>query len=132
MQWLLRQCTKGVINDAGLPFTGHANILPNYRWPSGYDAGDAGIARRFGHSHLPLSEVCQAITHTRLRAVIRILDQDLRSRFNIENPKYWCEITPCRRKRPPGRERSTLLSRCLKRKQGLNLHGPLPADTLLP
>ncbi|MFA6162883.1 MAG: 4-hydroxythreonine-4-phosphate dehydrogenase PdxA [Methylobacter sp.] len=126
---------KGVINDAGLPFTGHTEYIAGIT--SGHPVmmlATPGLRVALVTTHLPLSEVSQAITHTRLRTVIRILDQDLRSRFNIENPKILvCGLNPHAGENGHlGREEIEIIEPVLEglRKQGLNLYGPLPADTL--
>ncbi|MDD5411054.1 MAG: 4-hydroxythreonine-4-phosphate dehydrogenase PdxA [Methylobacter sp.] len=126
---------KGVINDAGLPFTGHTEYIAGIT--GGHPVmmlATPGLRVALVTTHLPLSEVCQAITHTRLRTVIRILDQDLRSRFGIENPKILvCGLNPHAGENGHlGREEIDIIEPVLEglRKQGLNLHGPLPADTL--
>ncbi|MGZ8903300.1 MAG: 4-hydroxythreonine-4-phosphate dehydrogenase PdxA, partial [Methylobacter sp.] len=84
--------------------------------------------------HLPLSEVSQAITHTRLRTVIRILDHDLRTRFHIDNPKILvCGLNPHAGEGGHlGKEEIEVIEPVLEgfRSQGLNIQGPLPADTL--
>jgi len=126
---------KGVINDAGLPFTGHTEYIAGIT--GGHPVmmlATPGLRVALVTTHLPLSEVSQAITHTRLRTVIRILDQDLRSRFGIENPKILvCGLNPHAGENGHlGREEIEIIEPVLEglRKQGLNLHGPLPADTL--
>jgi 4-hydroxythreonine-4-phosphate dehydrogenase len=93
-----------------------------------------GLRVALATTHLPLSEVSPAITHTRLRTVIRILNQELRSRFGIANPKILvCGLNPHAGEGGHlGREEIDIIEPVLDsfRKQGLNLLGPLPADTL--
>ena len=126
---------KAIINDAGLSFSGHTEFI------AGITGGqpvmmlatpDLRVA--LVTTHLPLSAVSQAITRSRLRAVIRILDHDLRSRFGIANPKILvCGLNPHAGENGYlGREEIDIINPVLDsfRKQGLNLHGPLPADTL--
>ena len=71
---------------------------------------------------------------TRLRSVIRILDHDLRSRFHLDNPKILvCGLNPHAGENGHlGREEIDIIEPVLEglRQQGLNLQGPLPADTL--
>jgi 4-hydroxythreonine-4-phosphate dehydrogenase len=85
-------------------------------------------------THLPLSKVSSAITRNRLRTVIRILDHELKTRFGIANPKILvCGLNPHAGENGHlGREEIDIIEPVLNnfRKQGLNLHGPLPADTL--
>jgi len=126
---------KGIINDAGLSFTGHTEFIASIT--GGYPVmmlATPGLRVALATTHLPLSEVCQAITHTRLRTVIRILNQELRTRFGIANPKILvCGLNPhAGENGHMGREEIDVIEPVLDsfRKQGLDLHGPLPADTL--
>jgi len=126
---------KGIINDAGLSFTGHTEFIASIT--GGYPVmmlATPGLRVALATTHLPLSEVSQAITHTRLRTVIRILNQELRSRFGIAHPKILvCGLNPHAGENGHlGREEIDIIEPVLDsfRKQGLNLLGPLPADTL--
>jgi len=126
---------KGIINDAGLPFSGHTEFIAGIT--GGHPVmmlATPGLRVALATTHLPLSEVSQAITHTRLRTVIRILDHELRSRFGIAHPKILvCGLNPHAGENGHlGREEIDIIEPVLDtfRKQGLNLHGPLPADTL--
>jgi 4-hydroxythreonine-4-phosphate dehydrogenase len=126
---------KGVINDAGLSFSGHTEFIAGIT--GGHPVmmlATPGLRVALATTHLPLSEVSQAITHARLRMVIRILDQELRSRFDITHPKILvCGLNPHAGENGHlGREEIEIIEPVLDtfRKQGLNLHGPLPADTL--
>lgn len=126
---------KGIINDAGLPFSGHTEFIAAIT--GGHPVmmlATPGLRVALVTTHLPLAEVSPAITHTRLRAVIRILDHDLRSRFGIAEPKILvCGLNPHAGENGHlGREEIDIIEPVLDsfRKQGLNLHGPLPADTL--
>ncbi len=126
---------KGIINDAGLPFSGHTEFIAGIT--GGHPVmmlATPGLRVALATTHLPLAEVSSAITHTRLRAVIRIMDHDLRSRFGIANPKILvCGLNPHAGENGHlGREEIDIIEPVLDgfRKQGLNLHGPLPADTL--
>jgi 4-hydroxythreonine-4-phosphate dehydrogenase len=126
---------KGIINDTGLPFSGHTEFIAGIT--GGHPVmmlATPGLRVALVTTHLPLSEVSQAITHTRLRTVIRILDHDLRSRFGITHPKILvCGLNPHAGENGHlGQEEIDIIGPVLDtfRKQGLNLHGPLPADTL--
>jgi 4-hydroxythreonine-4-phosphate dehydrogenase len=126
---------KGVINDAGIAFTGHTEFIANIT--GGYPVmmlATPGLRVALVTIHLPLSEVPQAITHNRLRQVIRMLDHDLRRRFSINNPRILvCGLNPHAGENGYlGREEIDIIEPVLNglRKQGLNLDGPLPADTL--
>ncbi|HEY8218473.1 MAG TPA: 4-hydroxythreonine-4-phosphate dehydrogenase PdxA [Methylobacter sp.] len=126
---------KGVINDAGLAFSGHTEFIAGIT--GGHPVmmlATPGLRVALATTHMPLSEVSQAITHTRLRTVIRILDHELRSRFGIAHPKILvCGLNPhAGENGHMGREEIDIIEPVLDtfRRQGLNLHGPLPADTL--
>ncbi len=126
---------KGAINDAGFAFTGHTEYIAEIS--GGHPVmmlATPGLRVALVTTHLPLSEVPKAITHTRLRTVVRILDHDLRTRFNLENPKIFvCGLNPHAGENGHlGREEIEIIEPVLDgfRKQGLNIIGPLPADTL--
>jgi len=126
---------KGVINDAGLAFSGHTEFIAGIT--GGHPVmmlATPGLRVALVTTHMPLSEVSQAITHTRLRTVIRTLDHELRSRFGIAHPKILvCGLNPhAGENGHMGREEIDIIEPVLDtfRKQGLNLQGPLPADTL--
>ncbi|MDD5581571.1 MAG: 4-hydroxythreonine-4-phosphate dehydrogenase PdxA [Methylobacter sp.] len=126
---------KGIINDAGFTFSGHTEYMAGIT--GGHPVmmlATPGLRVALVTIHLPLSEVSEAITHTRLRTVIRILDHDLRSRFHIDNPKILvCGLNPHAGEGGHlGKEEIEVIEPVLEglRNQGLNLQGPLPADTL--
>jgi 4-hydroxythreonine-4-phosphate dehydrogenase len=85
-------------------------------------------------NHIPLNEVSAAITHNRLRSVIRVLEQDLRTRFNISKPKILvCGLNPHAGEGGHlGREEIEVITPVLDscRSQDIDVIGPLPADSL--
>lgn len=126
---------KGIINDAGIAFSGHTEYIAEIT--GGHPVmmlATPGLRVALVTTHLPLAEVSRAITHNRLRTVIRILSQDLQSRFNLVNPKILvCGLNPHAGENGHlGHEEQTIIIPVLEglRQQGLNLEGPLPADTL--
>ncbi|TRX00555.1 4-hydroxythreonine-4-phosphate dehydrogenase PdxA [Candidatus Methylobacter oryzae] len=126
---------KGIINDSGLSFSGHTEFIAGIT--GGHPVmmlATPGLRVALATTHLPLSEVSRAITHTRLRTVIRILDHDLRSRFGIAHPKILvCGLNPHAGENGHlGKEEIDIIEPVLDsfRKQGVILQGPLPADTL--
>ncbi|MEQ1543918.1 4-hydroxythreonine-4-phosphate dehydrogenase PdxA [Methyloglobulus sp.] len=126
---------KGVINDAGIAFTGHTEFIAAITGGNPVMMlATPGLRVALVTIHLPLSEVPRAITHTRLRQVIRTLDYDLRTRFSINNPRILvCGLNPHAGENGYlGREEIDMIEPVLNglRKQGMNLDGPLPADTL--
>jgi 4-hydroxythreonine-4-phosphate dehydrogenase len=126
---------KGIINDAGLPFTGHTEFIAELT--GGHPVmmlATEGLRVALVTIHMPLSEVSGAITHSRLRTVIRVLEQDLRTRFHIEKPRILvCGLNPHAGEGGHlGREEIDIIEPVLDsfRSQGFDLIGPLPADTL--
>jgi 4-hydroxythreonine-4-phosphate dehydrogenase len=125
---------KGVINDAGLPFTGHTEFLANR---CGADPvmmlAAPGLRVALATTHLPLAEVSAQITPQLLERVIRILHRDLRQRFGIIQPRVLvCGLNPHAGEGGHlGREEIEVIEPLLRRlrKEGLDLTGPLPADT---
>jgi len=126
---------KGVINDAGLPFTGHTEYLAELA-----DADPVmmlaapGLRVALVTTHLPLSAVSSAITCERLERVIRILHRGLQSRFGMAQPRILvCGLNPHAGEGGHlGREEINIISPTLERlrAEGMVLNGPLPADTL--
>jgi 4-hydroxythreonine-4-phosphate dehydrogenase len=125
---------KGVINDAGVRFTGHTEFF----------AARAGCAVvmmlvadtlrvALATTHLPLSAVPAAITREGLRQSLRILDHDLRARFGLGVPRIAVlGLNPhAGEDGHLGREEIETISPVLDglRAEGLDLVGPLPADT---
>jgi 4-hydroxythreonine-4-phosphate dehydrogenase len=126
---------KGVINDAGIPFSGHTEFLAERA-----GGGEAvmmlacpGLRVALATTHLPLREVAAAITAPRLEHVLRVLHRDLQRRFAIERPRLAvCGLNPHAGEGGHlGREEIEVLEPVLKRlgREGLDLRGPLPADT---
>jgi len=126
---------KGVINDAGIPFTGHTEYLAQrtgIALPVMMLVG-GGLRVALVTTHLPLAEVSKAVTSARLRAVLRILDADLRDKFDVPEPRILvCGLNPHAGEGGHlGREELDVIEPTLRelRLEGLHLTGPVPADT---
>jgi 4-hydroxythreonine-4-phosphate dehydrogenase len=126
---------KAVINDAGICFSGHTEYIAEIT--GGHPVmmlATPGLRVALVTTHLPLSEVSAAITRERLSRVISILDKDLRERFGLENPAILvCGLNPhAGEEGHLGREEIETIKPVLAAlsRQGVNLQGPLPADTL--
>jgi 4-hydroxythreonine-4-phosphate dehydrogenase len=127
---------KGVINDAGIAFTGHTEYLARLAGaPTPVMMLVAGALRvALATTHLPLREVPDAITAPRLRAVLGVLAQDLRAKFRIARPRILVAgLNPHAGEGGHlGREDADVVEPVVRelRARGLRLTGPLPADTL--
>lgn len=126
---------KGIINDANTVFSGHTEFIADIT--GGYPVmllSIPGLRVALVTTHLPLSEVSNVITAEHLTRVITILNQDLRNRFALSKPKILvCGLNPHAGENGHlGREEIDIIIPVLKKlkKQGINLLGPLPADTL--
>ncbi|MCG2575224.1 4-hydroxythreonine-4-phosphate dehydrogenase PdxA [Acinetobacter sp. ME22] len=88
---------KSVINDAGIHFSGHTEYYQEF---AGVERVVMMLATKtlrvaLATTHLPLREVADAITATRLQQVIDILLHDLKTKFQIEQPRILvCGLNP--------------------------------------
>ncbi|ABR86230.1 TPA: 4-hydroxythreonine-4-phosphate dehydrogenase PdxA [Pseudomonas aeruginosa] len=127
---------KGVINEAGIPFSGHTEFLADLTHTRQVVMmlATRGLRVALATTHLPLREVADAITTERLERVARILHADLRDKFGIARPRILvCGLNPHAGEGGHlGREEIEVIEPCLERlrDEGLDLVGPLPADTL--
>ncbi|MEM7358052.1 MAG: 4-hydroxythreonine-4-phosphate dehydrogenase PdxA [Pseudomonadota bacterium] len=127
---------KGVINDSGRAFSGHTEYLAERTGASLPVMLLATEELRVAlvTTHLPLKDVSTAVTDTRIKQVCTILDQDLREKYGIEQPRILvCGLNPHAGEGGHlGREEIETISPALEalREQGLDIVGPLPADTL--
>jgi len=127
---------KSLINDAGFEFTGHTEFLADYcqRELTVMMLATTGLRVALVTTHLPLAAVPGAITKALLADVISILHQDLKLKFGVKNPRILvCGLNPHAGEAGHiGREEIEIIEPVLamKRQQGLDIVGPLPADTL--
>ncbi|MET0377645.1 MAG: 4-hydroxythreonine-4-phosphate dehydrogenase PdxA [Spongiibacteraceae bacterium] len=126
---------KGVINEAGFPFSGHTEFFAERTHTDEVVMMLATEELRVAlvTTHLPLSQVSHHITPTHLRRVIEILHTDLRDKFGIAAPRILVlGLNPHAGEGGHlGREEIDVIEPCLHelRAQGFLLEGPLPADT---
>jgi 4-hydroxythreonine-4-phosphate dehydrogenase len=127
---------KGIINKAGISFSGHTEFFA-HQSNTPYVVmmlATEGLRVALATTHIPLAYVAKAITRERLLQVISILNQDLQSKFGIAKPRiYVCGLNPhAGEDGHLGREEIDVIRPALDelRQQGLDLVGPLPADTL--
>ncbi len=127
---------KGIINDAGIPFTGHTEFLAELtRTPQVVMMlAGGGMRVALATTHLPLRDVPDAITAESLENVLRILHLDLQRRFGIAHPRILVAgLNPhAGEGGHMGREEIEVMIPVLDRLrlQGMNVSAPLPADTL--
>lgn len=127
---------KGIINDAGIRFSGHTEFLAditNTPLPVMMLATDT-LRVALVTTHLPLADVSKAITEERLSNIIRILNHDLTSKYKFETPRILvCGLNPHAGENGHlGKEEINIIEPTLNklRNEGITLIGPLPADTL--
>lgn len=127
---------KGVINDAGIPFTGHTEFLQE-RLKTPHVVmmlAGGGMRVALATTHLPLHDVAAAITRDSLERTLRVLRRDLVQRFAITQPRIIVAgLNPhAGESGHLGREEIEVIIPVLEqlRREGFDLVGPLPADTL--
>jgi len=127
---------KGIINDAGIPFTGHTEFLAGQTHTPLVVMMLAGGGMRvaLATTHLPLKDVPAAITAPLLEDVLRIIHRDLQSRFGIAQPRILVAgLNPHAGEGGYlGREEIEVMIPVLDRLRaaGIRVSAPLPADTL--
>ena len=127
---------KSVINEADIPFTGHTEFFADYtRTPkvvmmlTTHQLKVALVT-----THLPLSQVSQAITETQVTQSLKILARSLTEDFGIEQPRILVAgLNPHAGEQGHlGTEEQTQIKPAIQSllEQGYLITGPLPADTL--
>jgi 4-hydroxythreonine-4-phosphate dehydrogenase len=127
---------KGAINDAGIAFTGHTEYLAaatnTARVVMMLVGGGLRVA--LATTHLPLKEVSAAIDHASLTATLRIVVDDLRTKFGIPTPKIAvCGLNPHAGEGGYlGTEERDIITPVIDAllTEGLQVYGPYPADTI--
>lgn len=127
---------KGIINDAGVTFSGHTEFFAEQ---ANVDLvvmmlATTGLRVALVTTHLPLSAVPAAITAPLLTNIVTILNAELIEKYGIKQPTiYVCGLNPhAGEGGHMGREEIEVIEPALDklRTQGIKLVGPLPADTL--
>ncbi|WP_027330285.1 4-hydroxythreonine-4-phosphate dehydrogenase PdxA [Marinimicrobium agarilyticum] len=127
---------KGVINDAGIAFSGHTEYLADKTGTPRVVMmlATKGLRVALATTHIPLKDVAGALNETLLTEVLDILHGDLQRDFGIREPRILvCGLNPhAGEGGHMGREELDLIEPVLEkqRARGQNLIGPLPADTL--
>ena len=131
---------KGIINEAGIPFTGHTEYLAALSKTKkvvmmlAAPESTHQLRVALATTHLPLAKVSEAITSSSLEEIITILNHDMKKYFDLKQPKILvCGLNPhAGEDGHLGMEEiESIIPAINKLKgEGLNLEGPLPADTL--
>ena len=127
---------KGIINQAGVPFSGHTEFFAEQANCEKVVMmlATEGLRVVLATTHIPLAEVSGAITIEGLCQVIRIVDRDLRTKFAIARPHIFvCGLNPhAGEDGHMGTEEITKIKPALAilRQEGIQLSDPLPADTI--
>ena len=126
---------KSVINEAGIPFTGHTEYLAERTRAAlpvmMLATEDLRVA--LATTHLPLKDVSAAITVESLCQVLGILDHDLRQWWGLKAPRIAvCGLNPhAGESGHLGTEEINVIAPAIARmrERGINVFGPVPADT---
>lgn len=126
---------KGVINEAGFPFSGHTEFLAAQTFVKNVVMMliTPNLRVALVTTHLPLSQISTVITHKRLETVIRILHFDLQEKFGLSEPCILvCGLNPHAGEGGHlGKEEILTIIPTLNklRAEGMHLKGPVSADT---
>ena len=125
---------KGVINDAGIRFTGHTEFFgERCGCPTVMMLAAADLRVALATTHLPLSEVSRYITPTHLKQTITVLHRDLIRWFGLDDPTILvCGLNPhAGESGHLGREEIEVIGPVIAdlAAAGLRVRGPVPADT---
>jgi len=128
---------KGVINDAGIHFTGHTEYLAERTGTPRVVMMLAGGGLRVAlvTTHLPLKDVPAAVTEVAIAETLRILHREMGSKYGIARPRILVAgLNPHAGEGGYlGREEIDVIIPVLDRlraEEDMTLLGPLPADTM--
>lgn len=131
---------KSIINEAGIPFTGHTEYLAELTETKkvvmmlAAPASKMQLRVALATTHLPLAKVSASITKESLAEIITIINHDMKKYFAIQSPHiYICGLNPhAGEEGHLGMEEIETIAPVINdlKHKGLNLTGPLPADTL--
>ena len=127
---------KAIINEAGITFSGHTEYLAEQTGGNRpvMMLACPGLRVALATTHLPLRDIPAAITRDGLSETLEILHHDLSTRFSIPSPRILvCGLNPHAGETGHlGREEIDIIEPVIGalRSQGLEVRGPLPADTV--
>ena len=127
---------KGIINDAGFPFTGHTEFLAA-RTATPHVVMmlvGGGLRVALATTHVAVKDIARHITSSGLEQTLRVLQHDLTARFGVASPRIAVAgLNPHAGEAGHlGREEIEIIAPLLERlrREGMTVSGPLPADTL--
>ena len=126
---------KGILNEAGIPFSGHTELIAEVCEVERPVMMLANSQLRVAlvTTHLPLRAVPDAINCNAISEVVKIVDADLRRKFGLTKPRIiLCGLNPHAGEdgHMGGEEIETIIPCVAKlQQQGLDISGPVPADT---
>ena len=125
---------KGVINDAGLAFTGHTELFAEHcRGKPVMLLAAPGLRVALATTHLALKDVPSALSRQLIGEVLDTLLRDLPRRFGIEQPRIVvCGLNPHAGEGGHlGHEELEIIAPVVEafRAGGADVQGPVPADT---
>ena len=126
---------KGIINQAGIPFTGHTEYLANATQTEYVvmmlESQQLRVA--LATTHIPLSQVSEHITPTLLFGTLATLNSTLQRFFDCQHPHITvCGLNPHAGEQGYiGYEDDDIIAPVIQtlQKQGVNVTGPVSADT---
>ncbi len=127
---------KANINDAGIAFSGHTEWIAQRcgENPPVMMLANEHIRVCLATTHLPLIDVPKSITEGRLFEVIKIMNHDIGKLYGINAPRIAvCGLNPHAGEGGHlGMEEIEIIEPAVRKlkEQGLNLSGPVPADTI--
>ena len=127
---------KGIINSSGIKFSGHTEFLADKTSSKKVVMmlATEGLRVALVTTHVPLSKVSKLITKDLLKETIYILNDELKKKFGIKNPRISvCGLNPhAGEDGYLGTEEINIIKPCLNelKNNGILLNGPYPADTI--
>ncbi|MFT4635407.1 MAG: 4-hydroxythreonine-4-phosphate dehydrogenase [Arenicella sp.] len=127
---------KGIINDAGIHFSGHTEYVAERT--GGHKPvmllATSSLRVALVTTHLPLKDVSAAISKELVIEICEIVDRELRSKYGIAKPRLLvCGLNPHAGEGGHlGMEEIEVITPALNSliASGIDVIGPLPADTL--
>ncbi len=127
---------KGIINQSGISFSGHTEYFAAQSGTTDVVMvlATTGLRVALMTTHIPLAYVSKAVTRERILNITDILHREMQVKFGIEKPRIFvCGLNPHAGEGGHlGREEIDIIEPALDelRAKGMDLVGPLPADTL--